>query len=406
MANELESSFSTGEDPVEYDHLLQEVFRATSRGERAPARPRPLISASWKRSRRAGLKPDVCRCPMHSPVRARRAPARTSTTRQLIPLLKQTLPQHDNGMFENGNYLVVLTDAEARIVWRYGSTEARQRADRIGFVKGALWRESTVGTNAIGTALAVRHPVQVHGAEHFCLAHQQWSCAASPIIDPRSRACLGIVNISCTVAEAHPAMLALASLLAHTLEMELHEAHQHELERLRTISWPMQHTQGDEPWAVTDRLGWVAATNSASAGSRFTLPEHPDRDLLWLPEFGSAKAASLPGGWFIQGQTVVEAEPGENRLQITRTSTGAHVTMDAGDVHWSVEIPPRQVDVIAQINAHQDGVSAADLSEAIFGDRTHTVTVRAEVSRIRRALGPVIIAAPYRFAEGMRVEID
>ena len=43
----------------------------------------------------------------------------------------------------------------------------RVQADRLGFSEGAVWTEMTVGTNAIGTALAEQAPVQLFSAEHF-----------------------------------------------------------------------------------------------------------------------------------------------------------------------------------------------------------------------------------------------
>ncbi|MCS3789780.1 hypothetical protein HNP11_003978 [Tsukamurella ocularis] len=51
------------------------------------------------------------------------------------------------------------------------------------------------------------------------------------------------------------------------------------------------------------------------------------------------------------------------------------------------------------------GRSAAQLAEALFGDPGRVVTVRAEISRLRRVLSGVIAAQPYRFADGVSVEL-
>jgi hypothetical protein len=51
------------------------------------------------------------------------------------------------------------------------------------------------------------------------------------------------------------------------------------------------------------------------------------------------------------------------------------------------------------------GHSAAGLAEEVFGDPARTVTVRAEMSRVRRYLGGVLEHRPYRFGEDAEVEL-
>ena len=59
-----------------------------------------------------------------------------------------------------------------------------------------LWSEDSAGTNAIGTALAIDHAVQVFSAEHFLADQHAWWCSAAPIHDPVTGALLGVVDIS------------------------------------------------------------------------------------------------------------------------------------------------------------------------------------------------------------------
>jgi hypothetical protein len=49
------------------------------------------------------------------------------------------------------------------------------------------------------------------------------------------------------------------------------------------------------------------------------------------------------------------------------------------------------------------GLDAASLSRALYDDADHLVTVRAELSRLRRVLGGLIAARPYRIAPGVEV---
>ncbi len=50
------------------------------------------------------------------------------------------------------------------------------------------------------------------------------------------------------------------------------------------------------------------------------------------------------------------------------------------------------------------GLTAGRLSQALFGTAEHVVTVRAEVSRLRRAIGALVATNPYRPA-GVRMDI-
>ena len=68
-----------------------------------------------------------------------------------------------------------------------GRSSVRRRADGLGFVEGAAWDEHTVGTNAIGTALVVRKPVQAYSAEHFVRVHHASPPEPAPAFRGRGR---------------------------------------------------------------------------------------------------------------------------------------------------------------------------------------------------------------------------
>jgi hypothetical protein len=51
------------------------------------------------------------------------------------------------------------------------------------------------------------------------------------------------------------------------------------------------------------------------------------------------------------------------------------------------------------------GVTAAQRSTAIFGDRQRVVTVRAEVSRLRRVIGALVATNLYRRADGVALSV-
>lgn len=67
---------------------------------------------------------------------------------------------------------------------------------------------------------------------------------------------------------------------------------------------------------------------------------------------------------------------------------------------------PRHAEILALLAGHRDGLSAADLSTRLFGVADRTVTVRAEISRLRKHLGGMLAANPYRFADGVTVRVN
>ena len=80
----------------------------------------------------------------------------------------------------------------------------------MNFAVGALWSESGAGTNAIGTALAADHAVQVFAAEHFNEVVQAWTCAAAPVHDPDTGEVLGVIDLTSRMSTVHPHSFAVA----------------------------------------------------------------------------------------------------------------------------------------------------------------------------------------------------
>jgi PAS domain S-box-containing protein len=92
-------------------------------------------------------------------------------------------------------FVIVLTDSDGYILKSVGALESLRRAESINFGPGANWSELSVGTNAIGTALAMGRALQVTGPEHYNDGHHLWTCAATPIQDHEGRI-VGCLDIS------------------------------------------------------------------------------------------------------------------------------------------------------------------------------------------------------------------
>ena len=77
--------------------------------------------------------------------------------------------------------VVILADPRGMLMHTLGDAYFLERAERVALMCGASWHEEQRGTNAIGTALAERQPVEIHGAENFLERNGFLTCAAAPI---------------------------------------------------------------------------------------------------------------------------------------------------------------------------------------------------------------------------------
>lgn len=394
----VEPAVAHGEDPRSYARLLAEVYDATMAGERPPARPREVIGDSWERVRAAGLLPDDDAGPaVHSSEVARLR--RESGLAGVIDDLAGGLAP----IIDSGSSIMVVSDAEGRLLWRTGPTRVLRQADALGFVEGAAWGENDVGTNAIGTALASRVAVQTFSAEHFARNQHPWTCSAAPIRDRRTGRLLGVVDVSGPAHTVHPTTLALVAAVAGLAEARLRESHQVVLDQLRTVAAPLLAGMPG-PGLVVDAHGWVAAVGRLSHRSRVTLPAVMEGSHLWLPEVGECTVEPLPGGWLLRP---VEAGSPTERTRVivdVRADRAPEVSVMGAAGQWRHQLTPRHAQILTLL-ADGAGHTAAQLASSLFGDCSRVVTVRAEISRLRRVLSGLIAAQPYRFADGVSVEL-
>jgi hypothetical protein len=290
------------------------------------------------------------------------------------------------------------TDADGIILWREGTSKVRRHADTLGFSEGATWTEARVGTNAIGTALAEAAPVQLFSAEHFEQAQHPRYCTASPIHDPRAGDLLGVIDVSGPALTLHPAIGALVDTARRLAEAQLWRHHEQRMERLRQSAAPVLATTHG-PVLLVDEHGWVAHGRGIAAGDRIAAPSAGH--VLTVPGLGVCLPQRLGEGWLIAPREA--AGPVVLTLDL---SGSPWLQVEAGDHTWRCALTTRHAEILVLLHAADPvGLSAAALSQALFGDTQHVVTVRAEVSRLRRSLGTLVVGHPYRLAEGVRMEL-
>jgi transcriptional regulator of acetoin/glycerol metabolism len=168
--------------------VLEDAREDFVRTRRIAPTVRHEIAMSWRRSMLAGVSP-------HETVPQRVADINFDC--QLMRVAKPVLEEREIALEESG-FGIVLTDADARVLARWG-TDAKLDGDLIALnvIPGYCVAEWIVGTNSAALALETGQPAEVHGPEHFAAAYAEFSAAGAPIVHPLSRRLLGSLNVIC-----------------------------------------------------------------------------------------------------------------------------------------------------------------------------------------------------------------
>lgn len=363
-------------------------------GARPPARPRPLIQDSWRRLQAKGIEPDRPPTPVVEPSKMdelRHASGLVDVLDDVSRGLETLVTGSDN--------ILVLADSHGRILWRSGPRTVLDRADRLGFVEGAHWSEESVGTNAVGTALVAQRTVQVFSAEHYSRSHHPWTCTGAPIRDPRTGRMLGVVDVSGPAATVHPATVGLVDAVARLAEAHLHLRHQRALDTLRAVAAPILARIG-APAVAVDHDGWVAAVAATPPSLRIMLTDDIAPGRAWIPALGPCDVEPLPGGWLLRvcPEDLYLPEGAVRATLDLRNPETPTLELKGHLGHWRRDLSLRHAEILLALAIHPEGRSAQELAADLYGDPTRVVTVRAEISRLRKQLVGILSTRPYRFA--------
>jgi hypothetical protein len=287
-----------------------------------------LIQESWRRSAQLHANPDNPEAPLVMDREELEEYRRQHPLAAIMPVIHKllVLPSHDSGL------LVAVGDELGRLLWVEGDAALRRRAEGMMFVAGADWSEASVGTSAPGTALAVGRSIQISGAEHYKRSVHPWSCTAVPFHDPDSGALLGVVDITGTETAVAP----------HTLSLV--EA---------TVAAAQAHLRIERLQLAAGQAAPVRRRSSAAA-----------------PKSGRDGAAA--GSLY------------RNSLQLLGRDQ-ALLSIDGRTVALSA----RHSEILALLSTHPEGLNAEELCSLLYPGDASTMTLRAEMVRLRKILQQV-----------------
>ena len=162
----------------------------------------------------------------------------------------------------NSRYFAILTDAQGVVIDAHGLIDRRDPRAHLITRIGVDLSERSVGTTAIGAALAELRPVWLHRGEHFFDDTSAYSCAGAPLFGPQGQ-CVGMLDLTGIDAAERPELKHLAAQSARSIENALALSRPHSL--LLRINWPGRALGGDGDGLVClDGDGRVVAANTTA----------------------------------------------------------------------------------------------------------------------------------------------
>jgi hypothetical protein len=383
-------------DTVARARLLRRAHEVVLSGCGTPEVLRDVIVRSWERCRAAGVDPDR---PAPQLLDADQAATRFEDH----PLAGVTAAVR--GLLESvsseARHLVAVSDADGLLLWRDGHPRMLDAARGPHFTPGALCSESGVGTNAIGTAIALDHPVQIFSAEHFNRLLHGWTGAAAPVHDPVTGAILGVIDVSGSFRTAHPHTLALVSAVADAAELQLARERRRRDAELVARYVDRLSAAGRRPSALLAADGRVlAATPRGWLGAFFDLDLREGRTTLPDGTRAMLEPAS-DGAWIVWCVRTGERRSPRHVLVIRALNAprpGVELACRP------LAVSERLAELLTVLALHPEGLSARELGRCLYGGRANPVTVRAEVVRLRRVVGDLVDAQPYRLTAEVRAD--
>jgi hypothetical protein len=378
-------------DRLEQARALRHLYEAFQSGKDVGGRVRAVVTRSWARSADAGVNPagHLARIVMDD----REIEERWSShpLYPVLPMLRDLL----SGATSESSHMLVISDAKGVLMWIEGHHRVIEATHDMHFVCGADWSESGAGTNALGTAIAVDHPVQIFSAEHFNRIVHPWQCSGAPIHDPATGEILGVVDLTGHLRTAHPHTLALVTAAAGMAEAYLRHDQLRRDETLRE--------------AYLGRIAGVTQPTALVRPSGHVIAAVPHG---WL---GAGVGVLAPGGELIltDGTTAdVEALDGLDAFVLWRRTPGDKRPQAPAGVRLELlgdrprillpggplELSARHAEILAVLMLVGRGLTAEELTLEVYGETGKPVTLRAELSRLRRDLGGLLAARPYALA--------
>lgn len=176
----------------------------------------PEIASSWQRCQNLNVDP------LHgenSAIDHCELKERLHHNRCLVKVARPVMERMYEFVKDTG-FQVVLSDETGFLLDVIGNPDITNRTRDVQLCPGGNWSESSKGTNAIGTAIFERKPVQVFATEHYCQTNHFLVCYASPIFSDEGQMA-GVLDLSGDSRFSNVHSLGMVAAAAGAIENQL-----------------------------------------------------------------------------------------------------------------------------------------------------------------------------------------
>lgn len=202
--------------------IRKQVERAwhqfVDRGSCATASVRDVVLDSWHRCRDEGIEATRTCSPLIA--RGKQLDQLKQENEELLLASQHTWKMLSDILVDTESLLLVAAPNGVLLDVCGNPQVVEGGADQY-VAPGYDWSEQKAGTNAVGTVIALREPVEIHSAEHFCQSAKIWTCSAAPVIDHVSGDLFGVIDITTRSHAFSRQSIALAMTAARQIEQTL-----------------------------------------------------------------------------------------------------------------------------------------------------------------------------------------
>lgn len=322
--------------------------------ETEPETSDSALLKSWKRSHEALGSPDNVAMAPHVPDEM--------LDEHLLEVFGPMMNRFADNVQGSGLALL-LSDARGQIVQRwFEDRRAESHLDRVGTVRGAVLAENVVGTNGVGTVLALGRPVQVSGAQHYADFYQDAVCTGAPIMHPTTGSILAVLTISCDLTPGADYLKPLVRSMSREMQDHLVRIERPDSREMLNLFLTMSKQTGS-PIVGFGAEGAIMQSPEAR--------QIPQQDIELMRQFGKGAKDS--------GSYVVELSEGPTRLD-----------------YYTVGEQNRLVRVLGPSPSPNGQVTQpGKKTPTLVGRSPEWLAVMNQVMKLKSGSNPIIIAGEY-----------
>ncbi len=218
MQNPIGGEFMPNQEMLHKNHGFYVAWRAyTEKNILESELIRNVIADSWVRSHTYGINPHA------KTIEVKLTDEALNDKYNQYHDFLETAKPFINSLYRlvgSSGLIVRLADEGGYILSSISDEELVKKHGNLNIIPGCCAREDVIGTNAIGTSLAIGEAIQVFAAEHYCRQYHGWTSSAAPIRDVKGKI-IGILSLTGSHEKVHPHTLGMVVAACEAIENQI-----------------------------------------------------------------------------------------------------------------------------------------------------------------------------------------